>query len=324
MTDPQPDIPGTAHRLVGLEPDTLLAFLALLGLLRALETARPHWHPRAHWDPETLPLRPVLTLADPATQAEVAAAAAEGCETLARDYDFEGRGACNYTGEAFAALVRDLLRVEDAPNLGRIALMSSLAHESCLKPPKSKTQAPEVARSTFNCLDVASVQFLKSLRLATEPHARQTEQIAAALFAPWTRSDRFTTFRWDTAEDRRHAHRFKAPTDDPVRTEAGAIRLAAIGMAALPGIATERRGRPELLALGSELGEGRGGRAVTWPIWARPASLATLKALLALPALADTEPDRAALQRRGIIGLRRSHKTQLVDRYFNFTRAQAL
>jgi len=35
------------HRLEGLEPDNLLAFLALLGLLRSLETARPAWRPRA-------------------------------------------------------------------------------------------------------------------------------------------------------------------------------------------------------------------------------------------------------------------------------------
>jgi hypothetical protein len=38
------------HLLVGLEPDNLLAFLALLGRLRALETARPQWGARGYWD----------------------------------------------------------------------------------------------------------------------------------------------------------------------------------------------------------------------------------------------------------------------------------
>ena len=38
------------HRLNGLEPDNLLAFLALLGLLRALQTSRLEWRPRAGWD----------------------------------------------------------------------------------------------------------------------------------------------------------------------------------------------------------------------------------------------------------------------------------
>ena len=33
------------HRLDGLETDNLLAFMALLGLLRSLEEARPDWRP---------------------------------------------------------------------------------------------------------------------------------------------------------------------------------------------------------------------------------------------------------------------------------------
>ena len=39
----------TTHRLDGLESDNLLAFLALLGLLRALEAADSTLHPRAAW-----------------------------------------------------------------------------------------------------------------------------------------------------------------------------------------------------------------------------------------------------------------------------------
>jgi len=50
------------HRLEGLEPDNFLAFMALLGLLRALETARPDWCPRAAWDLERAPWRPILSL----------------------------------------------------------------------------------------------------------------------------------------------------------------------------------------------------------------------------------------------------------------------
>ena len=78
---------ATAHRLERLEPDNLLAFLALLGLLRALEVAG--LRPRAHW--AGLPLRPVLTLRRAATQEEVAETATEGCAALAEDYRFDGR-----------------------------------------------------------------------------------------------------------------------------------------------------------------------------------------------------------------------------------------
>ena len=77
------------HRLVGLEPDNLLAFLALLGLLRALETARPAWAPRAYWDVARQPLRPVLVLREAVGEDAVAAAANEGILALAAGYRFD-------------------------------------------------------------------------------------------------------------------------------------------------------------------------------------------------------------------------------------------
>jgi hypothetical protein len=60
-----------SHRLDGLEPDNLLAFLSLLGLLRALETADKTLYPRASWDVDTPPLRPRLVLAHAASPEEV-------------------------------------------------------------------------------------------------------------------------------------------------------------------------------------------------------------------------------------------------------------
>ena len=69
--------PACRHRMDGLEPDNLLAFLALLGLLRSLEAARREWRPRAAWDLDRAPLRPVLVLAEPHTRAEVSEAV--GC-----------------------------------------------------------------------------------------------------------------------------------------------------------------------------------------------------------------------------------------------------
>src|SRR5437868_3119486 len=76
------------HRLAGFEPDNLLAFLALLGLLRSLESARPTWRPRAAWDLDRAPLRPILLFAEPHAQRAVSEAAAEGVGRLAELYDF--------------------------------------------------------------------------------------------------------------------------------------------------------------------------------------------------------------------------------------------
>jgi hypothetical protein len=79
------------HRLDGLEPDNLLAFLALLGLLRALDAARPDWRARAYWQDEPRPLRPVLVLAAPQTREAVVEAAAEGVRMWGAEFDRVGR-----------------------------------------------------------------------------------------------------------------------------------------------------------------------------------------------------------------------------------------
>jgi hypothetical protein len=78
----------TRFRLHGLEPDNLLAFLALR-LLRALDTCRPDWHSRAAWDLNELPLRPILTIVEPTSEQAICDAAAEGTEQLATINDFE-------------------------------------------------------------------------------------------------------------------------------------------------------------------------------------------------------------------------------------------
>src|SRR2546427_570072 len=104
---------ATSHRLAGLESDNLLAFLALLGLLRALETrGRRHsegdkFQPRAYWDIDHPPLRPILHLSSAVTQDEVADGAAEGLEILALSHDFQGQADLNYSREHARILLRE-------------------------------------------------------------------------------------------------------------------------------------------------------------------------------------------------------------------------
>jgi hypothetical protein len=80
----------SCHRLDGLEPDNLLAFLALLGLLRALEAAdreraeNDALRPRAAWDVDVPPLRPKLILARRLTPEDVTGSADRGLLTIVR------------------------------------------------------------------------------------------------------------------------------------------------------------------------------------------------------------------------------------------------
>src|SRR5215472_15197269 len=69
----------------GLEPDNLLAFLTLMGLLRSLEISRPGWNPRALW--KGPPWVAQLVLDEPADEAQVASAANQGVSLVAAHFD---------------------------------------------------------------------------------------------------------------------------------------------------------------------------------------------------------------------------------------------
>ena len=312
--------PSSTHRLEGLEPDNLLAFLALLGLLRALEAAG--WRPRVHW--EGLPPRPVLSLPDARTQVEVAEKAAEGCTALALDYDFAGERDLAFD----AARGHDLLKATATPETrGRAAVLGSLFSDGALREDGRIQPTPLCAlfgqghqHFLSRLADVPRGGRPKALaKRRPPPDLNAPNKLAAALFQAWERADETDSFRWDPAEDRRYALRFENPSTDAGRTVHGANRLAAIGLAALPGAAVVRRRGTRFLCLGAEL-DGAGGVTIMWPIWDCPASLAAIQALLAHPDLvAEGAADK--LQRLGVVERRRARRIAN-GKFMHFTRAE--
>ena len=79
----------TVLDMQGLESDSLLAFLALLGLLRAIETEHPEWRPRVSWQGPPWIAR--LHLAERADEATVARATSAGIERLVTSFDVDNR-----------------------------------------------------------------------------------------------------------------------------------------------------------------------------------------------------------------------------------------
>lgn len=305
----QPDdtTPACRHRLDGLEPDNLLAFLALLGLLRALETASPLWRPRAFWDVETHPWRPVLTLAEAQTEAAVAEAAAEGVSGLAKHHAA--------TGDA-----KDLkLSAADFANLhtaadaqGRCVLDALCGHGAARE---DGTLWPTPFAFMFG---QGHQHFLARFR--TVSASGSVQDIAAALFAPWTRADKKEGFRWDPAEDRRYALRALDPSDDKATTQHGANMLAAISLPLLPVTPFRRRGESRVLTPMTRYGPG-GQIEFTWPLWTRVASLTSILALLRHPELARDSPEVANLPQTA--ALMRARRIS-VGKYFNVTPAAPL
>lgn len=302
----QPDDTRAAqrHRLEGLEPDNLLAFMALLGLLRALEAARPDWRSRAFWVVETHPWRPVLTLAEAQTEQAVAEAAAEGVSGLAKHHAATGNA------KDLKLSRKDFDKLHEAADTQGRRVLDALCCHGAQR--KEETLWPTPLAFMFG---QGHQHFLTRFRDVRASGKRQ--DIAAALFVPWTRADKKEGFRWDPADDRRYALRALNPSDDKATTQHGANLLAAIGLPLLPVTVFRRRGESRVLTPMSRYGTG-GQIEFTWPLWTRAARLSAILALLRHPEIAKDSPEAANLPQTA--ALMRARRIS-VGKYFNVTPA---
>ncbi|MCC6918568.1 MAG: hypothetical protein IT548_05155 [Alphaproteobacteria bacterium] len=319
MSDPR------EHRLAGLEPDNLLAFLALLGLLRALEEAEPTWRVRAGWRIDEAPLRPYLRVAEAVSLEAVTAAAARGAAMLAAHHDFAGkadlnhseaeasaalhaaRAAGGYSAELFAALMSDGAAKDDKIEATPLCLMFGQGHQHFLsrldtvpklaEPPARGKGKKAVAVSSAACM-------------------------AEALFAAWERPDPTESFRWDVTEDVRYALMASDPTSPGGKREKGgaqhgANRLAAIGLSALPVAPVKVGQRLRANVPGGAFHGRRREFTLTWPIWRDPLSLGGIVALMRHPGLGDADVQ----QRLGIDHLREARRFSQ-GKFMNFGMAR--
>lgn len=320
---------STEHRLTGFEHDNFLAFLALLGLLRSLETARPEWGPRVRWDRASLPTRPILVLANAQTPAVVAECAAAGCAALAADHDFgQWRVPTMPPVEARRLLTDSVMRGPDRRH--QADLFAAIMCDAVVKRDGAAV-VPTPLCLMFGQGHQYFLERLRSVPALAAPRVRArgataytaAQTMARALFQHWERSDRTDGFRWDPAEDRRYALRFLKPSDDEALTEHGANRLAAVGMPVLTLTPTVHRGRVRGQTLGVR--QARLMIQVRWPLWTPPASLSAIRALLTHPALYDAEEARSLAQLRalGVHGVRAAQRVS-AGKFMNFTRAEAI
>lgn len=317
----------SSHRLAGLEPDNLLAFLALLGTLRSLERVRPAWRPRVGWTVDAPPVRPTLTVAAQTTEAEMAAAVAEGLADLASRHDFGELKDLKLSPEEAA----ERLRTTVSGDRYAADLWAALTSDAAIR---DKNRGKE-AEPTPLCLLFGQGHMHFMSRLASVPQesippARGTGRRKAAvgeagclreaLFEPWRRPDATFSFRWDPHEDVRYALRATDPTDSKTKetTQHGANRLAAIGLSVLTVVPRLRGTTAQLAVVGGKRERG-GGFTFTWPIWRHAISLAAIRSLLGHGGL-DNRATRDAL---GIVELRRTRRIS-VGKFMNFTRAESI
>lgn len=293
------------HDLLGLEADNLLAFLALLGLLRAIEAAEPEWRPRIWWRGQ--PAVAVLGLALATGREELVGAADRGIAALGTAYEFD-RADITFTAEEFRAYAQRARGDGE-----RARLVAAIASDGALK------RGGDVVGATPLCamFGQGHQHFLSRLAtMARLDDSENTQALSRALFEHWKYEDETESFRWDPVEDRRYAHQFGDPSENKnkVGTVTGANRLATIGFATLTSA-------PTALGLATLGVTGlRREQDICWPLVAVPTSLAGHLALLAHPALGHEE-EASQLAVYGVAAIARARRYQ-VDRYFNFERAR--
>lgn len=323
----------TVHRLDGLEPDNLLAFLALLGLLRALEAAdsKPDskLQPRAAWDIDTPPLRPKLILSCAVTREEVMENATEGINFISSSHHFGDQKKLNYSQEQCRELLQEEARAARLDSRGRADLLAALMSDVI-----KKDNTDEIDPTPLCLLSGQGGQyFLK--RLANVPqkpapelcrNGRRAVSISAseclkqALFQPWHRNDdKTSSFRWDPEDDVRYALMAGNPTDNAYKTgtQHGANRLAAIGLGVLTLAPEMRAGRVRPGVTGGA--RAAAGFSFAWPIWREPATLTAIRALLAHPGLREID----ALAHLGVDHVMVAQRIS-VGKYMNVSRARPL
>ncbi len=319
-----------SHRLDGLEPDNLLAFMALLGLLRSLQEAQPEWRSRVAWTVDEPPLRPVLQTPKGVSEATVTEAAAKGLQELGQRHEFGRRKNLKELSRNDAT--KGLREAANANNRYVADLWTALVSDAAFN--RDKKQKVDNIVPTPLCLMFGQghqyfLERLVSVPQQKTPPARgagrqktpvsESDCLREALFIPWQRPDATDSFRWDPNEDVRYAYRANDPTDTKTkeRTQHGANRLAAVGLSVLTVVPMQlqRYGSVRLAVIGGHR-DSKGEFVMRWPIWRQPISLAGIRALLTHPTMAHRET-RAAL---GIIEVRRARRIS-TGRFMNFTTA---
>lgn len=307
---------GTKLDLPGLDGGNPLAFLAVLGTLRLLDSGghpiRLGWH-RAHgaWTPrlasqEPLDREEVVDL----LVARLHAAAELPALTRWDDLTVE-------PGE-FREFLQDAVRAASPVERGWPDFAAAFGSEAVPDPSSPRSTIQDTAFRTMS--GAGHQHFLRTMRHVS---AEVTpDQVHKTLFAPWSYDDPLekSTLRWDPVDDVRYALRWRNPSGDPERKKrggmVGANALAAQALPLFPTALVDGR----LVTAGFS----RIDRQVawTWPIWEPDLPLPVVKTLLVLDELQERTPPRSRLLPRGVVEVYRSRRIT-VGKYRNFTPAEA-
>ena len=296
--------------LTGLDGSNPLGFLAALGTFRVFSLAQPEKTARLHWKAAPY-YQPVLTCDETLSADMLLDAIAKRLAGMAAHPALTVDDNLKLSPETFRAYAKKA--VEQAHASGDRTWPDFVAAFGC----EATSEDGVIQDTAFRTMSGAGHQhFLKTMRdlarLTTRDH------LYRSLFEPWAYEDEKPSLRWDPADDRRYALRWKEPSGDPIRTQRGANRLA---VEALPLFPTA----PVHVALETTGFQTGGSRHTffTWPIWNRPVTLDVVRSLLALPELQSDQPPRRPLRAMGIVDVYRSQRLT-IGKFRNFAPARSV
>jgi len=298
----------TSLALTGLDGSNPLAFMAALGTLRVLSVAQPHRMTRLHWA-TTASYHPILTSDDPLDVDTLLDAIEQPLKEMAAHPALTVDDNLKLSPDVFRDYARQ--SVKNAQTNGDRSWTDFAAAFGC----DAISEDAVIQDTAFRTMSGAGHQhFLKTMRNLARLTTR--DDLRRSLFEPWTYTDDKPSLRWDPADDRRYALRWKEPSGDPIRTQRGANRLAIEGLPLFPTAPV----RSSVETTGFQTAGSRN-TFFTWPIWNEPATLDVVRSLLALPELQIDHPSRDRLHQMGIIEVYRSQRLT-IGKFRNFAPAQ--
>ena len=323
----------TVHRLDGLEPDNLLAFLALLGLLRALELKNPEWRPRAYWDVERAPLRPILTTRKQTTWEDLSRSALDGLlifKDALKPFSLPGSEQVSVNKDSFWLSA-------DKSHRRKLSERCFSGLAAC-HPNRREFFVWQLRCDLLACLGASRVDRKKGDVFDTTPMKLpsgqmkfigaqfdlicdcKVESINNSLFKPWTYSYKKKSLRLSPEDARRYAYRASDPSPEGSRTELGASALNGLGLLAFP--MSQARPNWRMVAYTGTRTEGK----ISWPIWStsggKGASLCTIMAMLRAITFKDNPGTSASNLIHMIATARRYVLDPKQGDYGNVTRAK--
>jgi hypothetical protein len=288
----------------GLSGSNPLGALAAFGLLRCCEglpaagPSRLSWEKGADWFP-------VLTTDKPLAAEGLVAALADRQGGRATGPELHWADTIKTSPEKFQAAARQALGEAAA---GRREFADFLAAFAC---DLATGEDGELEPTAFY-MTSGRQEFLKEARglcgklvsgISLNRRAKAPQELfREALFGPWKYEDPQHSLGWDPTTERLHALRGKSPTKEASWGVAGAVWLAFEALPLFPCLLSGGR----LVTRGFRQ-EGRV-KFFTWPVWTEPASLATVRSLLALEELTRDQPPMRELRGRGVAAVFRSER----------------